>query len=86
MSAMTDDTENTEADLELDARDLRCPMPLLKLRQTLRDLPDGYLVLLRATDAGALRDIPAYLGQTSHVLVQSSQQQDELYFWIRVQW
>ncbi len=83
---MADDAENIEVDLELDVRGLRCPMPLLKLRQMLRDLPDGYMVFLRATDVGARRDIPAYLGQTSHELVQSREAQAELHFWIRVQW
>lgn len=45
---------------ELDARGLRCPMPLLKAKQALRDLAAGQLLRVLATDAGSVRDFQAY--------------------------
>ncbi|MCH8543545.1 MAG: sulfurtransferase TusA family protein [Alcanivorax sp.] len=76
------------SDSQLDARHLRCPMPLLKTRQALRALAPGQTLLVRATDVGARRDIPAYLRQSGHELVRSSdpatETDDEIWFLIRV--
>ena len=71
------------ADLELDARGLRCPMPLLKARQAMRDLQAGQVLCVRATDIGAKRDIPAWIGQSPHQLVQLEEGDAELVFWVR---
>lgn len=84
---MTTSTMATEtlptADELLDARGLRCPMPLLRTRQALRHLSPGQTLLVRATDAGARRDIPAYLRQSGHELVRTGEVDDELWFLIR---
>ncbi|HSC68544.1 MAG TPA: sulfurtransferase TusA family protein [Cellvibrio sp.] len=45
---------------ELDTRGLRCPLPLLKAKQALRDLPTGDVLRVLATDAGSVRDFQAY--------------------------
>lgn len=75
------------SDSVLDARHLRCPMPLLKTRQALRALVHGQTLLVRATDIGARRDIPAYLRQSGHELVRSSdpasETEGEIWFLIR---
>lgn len=47
-------------DAEVDARGLRCPMPLLKAKQALRDLAPSLVLRVLATDAGSLRDFQAY--------------------------
>lgn len=73
-----------DADHELDARGLRCPLPLLRTRQQLRGMAAGQLLLVAATDEGSWRDIPAYLGQSAHELVHREQAANEFRFWIRV--
>ncbi|HLR17376.1 MAG TPA: sulfurtransferase TusA family protein [Alcanivoracaceae bacterium] len=72
------------AEQTLDARGLLCPMPLLRTRQALRRMVAGQLLLVKTTDPGAHRDIPAYLRQASHELVRFAEQQQELWFLIRV--
>jgi len=52
----------------LDFRHLRCPMPLLRLKQALHALPTHTEVIVLTADAGALRDIPAFLRQAGHEL------------------
>lgn len=52
----------------LDFRHLRCPMPLLRLKQALQSLPTNTEVTLLTSDAGAVRDIPAFLRQAGHEL------------------
>lgn len=71
-------------DVELDVRAMACPLPLLKTRQQLRHMCDGELLLVRATDPGSARDIPAYLGQVDHQLVQQKDDGEQYCFWIRV--
>jgi len=71
------------ADAELDARALSCPMPLLKTRQALRAVAPGQVLHVQASDPGALRDIPAWLRQSGHELVQQQQDAGVLHFWIR---
>lgn len=71
------------ADRELDARTLVCPMPLLKTRQALRRMRAGEILCVTATDSGSRRDIPAWLRQSRHVLVHCDERGDESRFWIR---
>lgn len=52
----------------LDFRHLRCPMPLLRLKQALHALPTHAVVEVLTSDAGATRDIPAFLRQAGHRL------------------
>jgi TusA-related sulfurtransferase len=69
----------------LDATALRCPLPLLKARQQIRAMQGGALLLVLADDPGAQRDIPAWLRQTGHQLVQSDEQEGVYRFLIRVE-
>ncbi|HVY51711.1 MAG TPA: sulfurtransferase TusA family protein [Devosia sp.] len=50
-------------DLEIDARGLRCPLPVLKLEKALDGLPQGTRLTVRATDPMARIDIPLYCTQ-----------------------
>ncbi len=52
----------------LDFRHLRCPMPLLRLKQALHALPTHTVVEVLTSDTGATRDIPAFLRQAGHRL------------------
>lgn len=72
-----------QPDHVLDARDLRCPLPLLKAKQALAALDEGQLLEVRATDAGSWRDMVAFTEQSAHTL-EAREQRDGLYlFWIR---
>lgn len=48
------------ADLELDCRDLRCPMPIIELARHLADVPVGGLIAVAASDVAARVDVPAW--------------------------
>lgn len=56
----------------LDARDLICPMPVLRARKALRGLADGAILRVEATDAAAATDIPAFCKATGHRLVSTA--------------
>lgn len=52
--------------IELDARGLQCPLPLLKLKQQLNRLVPGDQVVVQATDAGSVRDFQSFAQQAGH--------------------
>jgi len=66
--------------IDVDARTMRCPMPLLKLKQALANVSLGDEIRLSATDAGAWRDVPVFVSLTGHRLIEKSHISDEYYF------
>jgi len=70
-------------DLHLDARELNCPMPLLKTKLALKNLSSGQILWVSATDAGSLRDIPKYLTLSAHQLLASDETEGVFHFWIK---
>ena len=50
----------------LDARGLKCPLPVLKLEKRIGQLPAGAKLTLLATDPIAKIDIPLYCTQHGH--------------------
>ncbi|WP_347267333.1 sulfurtransferase TusA family protein [Paracoccus sp. (in: a-proteobacteria)] len=57
----------------IDARGLLCPLPVLRLRKRLLDLPRGTRVTLLATDPAALIDVPHFCAESGHRLIASRQ-------------
>ena len=47
-------------DLELDCRDLRCPMPIIELARHLADIEPGQVIGVVAHDPAARVDVPAW--------------------------
>ena len=62
------------ADKVLDAKGLNCPLPILKAKKALKDVPaDGTLEIL-ATDPGAVADFQAFCRTTGNELVEHSEE------------
>ena len=59
---------------ELDATGLKCPLPVLRARKTLKSLDPGGLLLVRATDPAAVRDFQAFCAETAHEFVEWSEE------------
>ncbi len=57
----------------LDARGLRCPLPVLKMEKRLEQLPVGATMIVLATDPIAKVDIPLYCTQHGHGCAISSE-------------
>ena len=56
----------------LDCTDLKCPLPLLKLKVALADVAVGDRIELITTDAISCRDIPAFCDRAGHRLISAS--------------
>ena len=48
------------ADLELDCRGIRCPLPVIRLAQRIEEVPLGGVVAVVADDPAARPDVPAW--------------------------
>lgn len=55
-------------DQELDARELRCPLPLLRAKQVLRNMSAGQRLQVLATDSGSVRDFQSFAKLSGHTL------------------
>ena len=55
-----DDPMGSARPVVVDARGLRCPLPVIRLAQVARDSPAGTVVEVWATDPAARADIPAW--------------------------
>ena len=53
----------------LDARGLKCPLPVLKMEKRLAQVPPGTSLVVLATDAMAKIDIPLHCKQNGHECV-----------------
>jgi tRNA 2-thiouridine synthesizing protein A len=71
------------ADHTLDAKGLNCPLPILKARKALKDIPaDGTLEII-ATDPGSVADFEAFCRQTGNELVEHSEDDGTYRFLIK---
>lgn len=69
--------------LIIDARGHRCPVPTLKLRKALEGLVGGGTVRLLADDPMARVDVPHFVGQGGHDLLESLGVEDWVSFLVR---
>jgi tRNA 2-thiouridine synthesizing protein A len=68
----------------LDARNLLCPMPVIRLQNTAKTLADGDILKVICTDPGALNDIPAWCRINGHSVLETQKDDKELIITIRV--
>jgi tRNA 2-thiouridine synthesizing protein A len=62
------------SDTVLDARGLKCPLPVLRARKAMQALAPGGVLHVLATDPGSVRDFQAFCAATGHLLVEQTEQ------------
>ena len=60
-------------DLTLDAKGMNCPLPILKAKKALVNVPSGGILEVLATDPGSVADFEAFCRATGNELVEHSQ-------------
>lgn len=73
----------TDVNEELDARNLNCPLPILRAKKTLNKMQSGEVLRILATDPGAVKDFEAFASQTGHQLLDSSEVDSEFHFLLK---
>jgi tRNA 2-thiouridine synthesizing protein A len=71
------------ADQVLDAKGLNCPLPIVRARKALREVPIGGTLQVIATDPGAVKDFESFCRLTGHDLLESKAQGKQFEFLIR---
>lgn len=69
------------ADQLLDVKGLNCPLPILRAKKALKDMPAGGTLQVLATDPGAVKDFEAFCRTTGNELVESKQD-DNVYSFV----
>ena len=70
-------------DVELDARGLSCPLPLLRAKNSLSQMVSGQLLRITATDKGSPIDLAVFCDKTGNELLSSVEREGEFVFMIR---
>lgn len=68
---------------EVDARNLKCPLPILRCKKGLADMDANETLKIVATDPGSVKDIEAFCKQTGHTLVRRDEENNEFIFFIK---
>ena len=69
------------ADHFVDATNVNCPLPLLKMKQALNKAVKGEVVHVIVTDPASERDFKAYIEMTDHEL-EMSKENNQFLYWI----
>lgn len=72
-----------EADHQLDASGLFCPEPVMMLHNKVRDIAEGELLRIVATDPSTQRDIPKFCAFLGHELLDQGEQENSYWYLIR---
>ncbi len=68
----------------LDARNLLCPMPVIRTQERISELENGQVLEVRCTDPGALVDIPAWCRIHGHKVLDAKTRGEESLIRLRV--
>jgi tRNA 2-thiouridine synthesizing protein A len=68
------------ADVEIDARRLFCPLPVIKLQDCIRCQAAGTQVRIVSTDPGSLNDIPTWCRISGHRVLEIDDRETEFVF------
>jgi tRNA 2-thiouridine synthesizing protein A len=72
-----------DADLELDASGLMCPLPLLKAKLALNSLQPQQILMVLATDPGSERDFRVFVQQSRHQILAFTKENATYSYWIK---
>lgn len=70
-------------DVELDVRQLACPLPILRAKKSLSAMSAGQVLRIVATDKGSPKDFVDFCSKTGNELLSSTEANGEFMFLIR---
>lgn len=68
---------------ELDARNLSCPMPVMKTKKALKGLASGEVIHVIATDPASADDLSTLVESTGDEIIEQSDSDGEYHFYIK---
>lgn len=70
-------------DIAVDARNLSCPLPILRAKKALASMHSGQVLKILATDRGSVADFSAFAQQTGNTLLAQEEQEGSWIFYLR---
>lgn len=70
-------------DREVDARGLNCPLPMLRAKRVLTDMPSGQVLRVVTTDPASVRDFQAFAKHTGHDLIDQGEAAGAFFFFLK---
>jgi TusA-related sulfurtransferase len=67
----------------LDVKGMLCPMPVIKAKQAISQVPVGGVLEVIATDPAAKEDIPAWVRRAGHDLISMQQENETFKFYVK---
>lgn len=77
-------TETTEPDVTIDSRDATCPGPLMDLIGRVKTLDPGTVVELQTTEHNSTTDVPEWLEEAGHDLLEIDERDDHWNIYVEV--
>ena len=72
-----------KVDQTLDCKGLSCPMPIMKLAKTMKQMEKGKVLELLATDPGSKPDVPAWCNKTGNELLETAEEDGVYKYYIK---
>ncbi|WP_432363224.1 sulfurtransferase TusA family protein [Sporosarcina sp. UB5] len=72
-----------KADLIVDAKGLACPMPIVKTRKAMKELEQGSVMEVQATDKGSTADLKAWAESAGHQYLGTTEKEGTLTHYLR---
>ena len=69
--------------VEVDARRLFCPLPVIRLQNSINQNPPGTRVRIVSTDPGSMNDIPTWCRINGHQVLESVERDREFVFLVQ---
>lgn len=73
----------TDFQQELDARNLSCPMPVMKTKKALKSMSSGDVLYVIATDPASADDLATLTESTGDEIIEQSEASGEYHFYIK---
>jgi len=70
---------------QLDARNILCPLPVIRTQNAVQSLKKGDILTVTCTDPGALNDIPMWSRINGHRVLDTKQNDREIQISIEVE-
>ena len=67
----------------LDAKGLKCPMPVVKTSKEIKNISVGSVLEVLATDPGSMADITAWTKSTGNELLKAEKEEGIFKFYLR---
>ncbi len=86
VASVFDKTANEVSDMSttvLDTKGLNCPLPVLRAKKAMKEVPAGGILQILATDPGTPKDLEAFCRAAGHELVDWKEEAGVFTFNIR---